>query len=592
MKDLRSRCNVFLVLCSLVAAMGSPVMAAQRPGQGPNGLVATDSTPSFGTVAVGGRKIVYDTLTNATTSTISIAQATILGTGFTIRRPSFPLTLAPGQHATLSIRFDPTSVKQTSGTILIASDAPNPSLALQLSAVVVGPGRLTTSPASFGFGSVPVGSQQTAKGTIANSGGTALVIWRATLSGTSFQLSDLTVPLVLAPGQSVPFNVTFAPSTSGPAAGTITVDAGSVEWENAQGALGLVPDGHRENQTSVIQLSGVGGAGGQLLATPNINFGNTQVGATQSQSATLTNSEGSSVTVSQAIATGNGFHISGLSVPLTIAAGQSINFTTIFAPQSAGIASGNIAITSSASNPNLNIAVSGTGVTPGALAASPSSLSFGNVQMGKSQSLTETVTNNGGSSVTITQASPSGTGYSVTGLSLPLTLAANQSASFSLVFAPLSAGSAPGSLSLISNAATLAITLSGTGVTPGALAASPSSLSFGNVQMGKSQSLTETVTNNGGSSVTITQASPSGTGYSVTGLSLPLTLAANQSASFSLVFAPLSAGSAPGSLSLISNAATLAITLSGTRCDAGSSCSQSIFPQLWQRADGQESKPD
>src|SRR6202035_2343729 len=95
----------------------------------------------------------------------------------------------------------------------------------------------------------------------------------------------------------------------------------------------------------------------------------------------------------------------------------------------------------------------------------------------------ETVTNNGGSSVTITQASPSGTGYSVTGLSLPLTLAANQSASFSVAFAPLSAGSAPGSLSLISNAATLAITLSGTGVKPGTLAANPSSVAFGNVQV-------------------------------------------------------------------------------------------------------------
>jgi hypothetical protein len=566
-KDLRSRCKVFLVLCGFVAAMGCQLMAAQPHSQPPDGLVAGDSAPSFGTVAVGGRKVVYDTLTNTTSSTISITQATLLGRGFAIRRPTFPLTLAAGQHTTLSILFAPTSAEQTSGTILISSDAPNPSLALQLSAVVVGPGRLVTSPASVGFGSVPIGSNQTAMGTIANSGSTALVIWRATLSGTSFQLGDLNVPFVLAPGQSVPFNVTFSPSISGPATGTITVDAKSVEWETGRRALD--PGARTENQDSVIQISGTGAATGQLLSVPNINFGNTQVGATQNQPATLTNSEGSSVTVSQAVATGNGFRISGLNVPLTIAAGQSINFTATFTPQSAGSASGNIAITSSASNPNLNIAVLGTGVTPGALAATPASLSFANVQTGKNQSLAETVTNNGGSSVTITQASPSGAGYSVTGLTLPVTLAPNQSASFSVVFAPLSAGSTPGSVSLISSAATLAIPLSGTGVTPGALAATPASLSFANVQTGKNQSLAETVTNNGGSSVTITQASPSGAGYSVTGLTLPVTLAPNQSASFSVVFAPLSAGSTPGSVSLISNAATLAIPLSGTGVTPG-----------------------
>src|SRR6202040_1846440 len=96
------------------------------------------------------------------------------------------------------------------------------------------------------------------------------------------------------------------------------------------------------------------------------------------------------------------------------------------------------------------------------------------------------------------------------------------------------------------NAATLAIPLSGTGVTPGVLAATPSSLSFANVQTGKSQTLAESVTNNGGSSVTITQASPSGAGYSVTGLTLPVTLAPNQSAGFSVVFAPISVGNTSG----------------------------------------------
>jgi hypothetical protein len=318
------------------------------------------------------------------------------------------------------------------------------------------------------------------------------------------------------------------------------------------------------SQTATIQLTGTGGTLGQLVSASNISFGNIQVGTTQNQSVTLTNSGGSSVTVSQATVTGTGFRISGLSFPFTIAAGQSVNFTTSFNPQSAGNASGNIVVISNAGNSTLNIGLSGVGVAAGALSAAPASLSFGNVQTSQSQSLAEILTNTGGSNVTITQTSLSGSGYSTTGLNLPLTLAPNQSTSFNVVFSPQSAGSANGSLSIISNVATLAIAFSGTGVAPGALSASPSTLSFGNVQISKSQTLAEILTNTGGSNVTITQASLSGSGYSTTGLNLPLTLTPNQSASFSVVFSPQSAGTVSGSLSIISNVATLAIPLSGT----------------------------
>ena len=136
-----------------------------------------------------------------------------------------------------------------------------------------------------------------------------------------------------------------------------------------------------------------------------------------------------------------------LNLPLTLAPGQSSpSFNVVFAPQSAGAASGTLSLTSNASNPTLNIPLSGTGVTGGTLAANPSSLNFGNVQTGNNQTLAETVTNSGGSSVTITQAAVTGSGFTVNGLNLPLTLAPGQSSpSFNVVFAPQSAGAASGS---------------------------------------------------------------------------------------------------------------------------------------------------
>src|SRR3989442_8018470 len=78
------------------------------------------------------------------------------------------------------------------------------------------------------------------------------------------------------------------------------------------------------------------------------------------------------------------------------------------------------------------------------------------------------MTNSGSASVTVSQAYVSGSGLSVGGLSLPLTLAPGQKTNFSVVFAPASTGNMTGSVSLVSNAlnSPTTIALSGIGVQP------------------------------------------------------------------------------------------------------------------------------
>src|SRR2546422_370720 len=133
------------------------------------------------------------------------------------------------------------------------------------------------------------------------------------------------------------------------------------------------------------------------------------------------------------------------------------------------------------------------------------------------------------------------------GLSLPLTLTPGQKTSFSVVFAPASTGNMTGSVSLVSNAlnSTTTIALSGTGVQPlqPQLSVIPPSASFGDVAVGTRNSQTITLINSGTGNVTISQATPSGNGFSMTGLTVPLTLSAGQRTSFNAAFAPASAGS-------------------------------------------------
>jgi hypothetical protein len=86
-------------------------------------------------------------------------------------------------------------------------------------------------------------------------------------------------------------------------------------------------------------------------------------------------------------------------------------------------------------------------------------------------------------------------GFTLSGLALPLTLTAGQSSTFSVKFAPTTAGAVSGNATITSNGAnpTLNIPVSGTGVTPGTLSANPTSLSFGSVQVGNTSNLSETL---------------------------------------------------------------------------------------------------
>ncbi len=311
------------------------------------------------------------------------------------------------------------------------------------------------------------------------------------------------------------------------------------------------------------------GQPGSLSAAPaSVSFGNVQIGTSQTQSDSLSNTGGTSLTVTQATPTGAGFTITGLSLPLTLPPGQSASFGVVFSPKTAGSVAGNLAITNSASSTPLNIALSGTAVAAGNLTGSPTSISYGNVQIGIPQTQTETLKNSGGENITLSQATTTGAGYSYTGLTLPLTLVPNQSTTFGVVFTPASAGAANGNLSITvsGSSTTLDVALSGTGVTPATLTATPPSLAFSNVTVGQNQTQTETVKNTGGMNATVSQVTVSGTGFSISGITAPLTLTPGQSTSFSVIFAPQSTTSSSGSVLVSSNATNpaLSVALSGT----------------------------
>ena len=207
---------------------------------------------------------------------------------------------------------------------------------------------------------------------------------------------------------------------------------------------------------------------GLSLSTSNLNFGNVPVGSSKSDSLTLTNaSNSSSITVTQMTVTGSGFSANSPAMPMVLSAGQSSTMTVSFAPKGGGAASGSLSIViQGASQPAL-VPLSGTGVAAGQLAVSPNPMNFGNVNLGSSQNQTGILTA-GSSTITVSSAAWNGQGYSVSGITFPRTVAAGQTASFTVTFAPQVAGGSPGSISFVSDASNspTGVTLTGTGVQP------------------------------------------------------------------------------------------------------------------------------
>jgi hypothetical protein len=100
----------------------------------------------------------------------------------------------------------------------------------------------------------------------------------------------------------------------------------------------------------------------QLSASPSsLAFGNVTDGTSSKQTVTLKNSSNSSVSVSKIAVSGTYFSVGGLTTPVTLAAGQTAGFSVTFAPTTAGAFTGSVAVTSTASNSALSIALSGTG---------------------------------------------------------------------------------------------------------------------------------------------------------------------------------------------------------------------------------------
>ena len=209
-------------------------------------------------------------------------------------------------------------------------------------------------------------------------------------------------------------------------------------------------------------------ASGKLAPSNSaLNFGNVPTGSTITMSLVLTNTgtQSSSVEISNITVSGIGFGISGGTAPVTLTTGQSVTLNVTFNPSKAGGANGSVTIASSATNSALSVTLSGTGMNSGQLVVNPTTFNFPSVALGSSQSQQGMLTA-GSSNITVSTTTWNGSGFSVSGISFPVTIPAGQSIPFTVSFAPQAAATALGTISFVSNATNSPTTesLTGTGI--------------------------------------------------------------------------------------------------------------------------------
>jgi hypothetical protein len=225
------------------------------------------------------------------------------------------------------------------------------------------------------------------------------------------------------------------------------------------------------------------------------------------------------------------------------------------------------------------------------LSASPTKINYGSTVVNSGPYYYVTLTNKGGGTAQISWVGPSGgqaSSFKVAGPTAPFSLAQGKSASFQVKFTPKTTGTFATTFSVFSsNSVRVEVPLTGVSVsggtttpppTKGTLTISPSSLSYGNVTVGTTSSKTVTLSAST-ASVQITNATTTNQEFTISGLTLPATIASGKSITVTVNFKPTASGSTSTQMSLTDNAVTSPGVITAT--GAGTSLKQHTVGLTW-----------
>jgi phospholipase C len=236
----------------------------------------------------------------------------------------------------ICVKFSPSGTGKRTGKITVTdNDASSPQ-----TTVLSGLGTLVElSPALLNFGSVDVGSSAALPLTLTNIGKTAVSI--TSIGANTDYTTSSNCGASVATGKTCTINVIFAPSSSGPRPGALSVVSSDL--------------------ASPERVDLVGQGVGVLLSPARLAFGTQTVGTTSApKTVTITNENTTAILVGAPTVT-DAFKVSANDCPATLGPGKSCTFQIEFVPNETGLTSGTLFISDTDPNSPQQLPLSATG---------------------------------------------------------------------------------------------------------------------------------------------------------------------------------------------------------------------------------------
>ena len=467
----------------------SPEITVSRTDAGISSDIADGGTTSYQNVTVEQPSSLSFSIENTGTSNLTLGAASISGANsgdFTVT--SQPATqVGPGTGTNMVVRFIPGGTGARSASVSFATnDTDENPFNFTLSGNGISPEitirrsgqSIDDSNVASDLGNVVVGANASATYTVENSGSAPLTLGTVAIGGThagDFSITSQPATEV-AIGGSTTFTVRFSPSAVGARSAAITLTNSDLDenpYDFPLSGTGLVPE---------ITVSRNGQNIGDDTQNDRQEFGNVLVGQNQSLTFTIENTGSAPLTLG-AVAAG-GSHASDFTVTsqpaTTVSAGNSTTFTVRFSPSADGQRNATLTFSNNdTSESPFTIYARGQGLAPqvaleittdsGNISVAPNSnVAFPNQTVGSYGRRDFIIKNEGGATLTLGTVNVAGADFTVT--EQPATsLAANSSASFTVQFFPLSAGTKSSSLTFSTNdpsRPTFIITLTSTATPP------------------------------------------------------------------------------------------------------------------------------
>ena len=342
-----------------------------------------------------------------------------------------------------------------------------------------------TAPGAFGFGS---GSPSVSSNGTSPGSGLVWIVWSADGTGANAQLRAY---------DAVPTNGALNLRFSAPL-GTASKFS-NVAIDNRRVYVGT-RDGH---------ILGFGSPVSTPLTGSAIAFPSTTVGNSTTVDAVLTATRTTTV---NALHTSDPAFTVGDSTPhapVTLTEGQTLRVSVSFAPRITGLRAALLTVETSDGPATFDLTGTGRPLAASPV-ANPPTVSFGGVALGSSSATSSiTLTNAGASPLTINGVVPPGAPFTTASLPDANTiLAPDASIAVQLGFAPTTLGAFDDELTFQTNVGDVTVSMSGSAGAPPVLQITPSDIDAGSTRVGTATTASFTLTNNGGTAVTIMRSKP------------------------------------------------------------------------------------